>query len=272
MSGTVMQDIVHLSTEHLKVLVDDDGVAVVQLNRPQKRNAFTQAMIDAMVAALAYLDASKDVRALVVTGSPGGGPFCAGMDLKELVQISTAEAHQRRFLKDLTDAFARFSKPSVAAVTGFALGGGCEVALACDIIYAEEEARFGLPEITIGTIPGAGGTQRFARALGKYRAMELILTGDSVPAVELQRLGLVNKVFPKDHVEKEAIKLARRVATLSATVVASAKQAILTAENSHLEAGMVHEKALYYATFSTHDCKEGLSAFLEKRAPRFQHR
>ncbi|POS80533.1 enoyl-CoA hydratase/isomerase [Diaporthe helianthi] len=296
MPGSVMQDIVHLSTEHLKVLVDDDGVAVVQLNRPQKRNAFTQAMIDSMVAALADLDARKDIRALVVTGSPGGGPFCgkaAGMDLKELIQISTADAHRRAFLKDLTDAFARFSKPSVAAVTGFAvsttcmksalptkldnltgeqLGGGCELALACDIIYAEEDAKFGLPEITIGTIPGAGGTQRFARALGKYRAMELILTGDSVPATELQRLGLVNKVFPKDHVQEEAIKVARRIAALSAAVVASAKQAVLTAENSHLEAGMAHEKALYYATFSTHDCKEGLSAFLEKRAPRFEHR
>lgn len=194
------------------------------------------------------------------------------MDLKELVHISTAEAHQRNFLKDLTDAFARFSKPIVAAVAGFALGGGCEIALACDIIYAEEGAKFGLPEITIGTIPGGGGTQRFARALGKHRAMELILTGESVSADELQRLGLVNKVFPKERVEEEAIKLARRIAALSAAVVASAKQAVLTAENSHLEAGMIHEKALYYATFSTHDCKEGMSAFLEKRAPRFEHR
>ncbi|KAI7783947.1 enoylhydratase isomerase [Diaporthe eres] len=263
MAGDLMQDIVDLSTEHIKVLADDDGVALVQLSRPQKRNALTQAMIDTMVAALGYLDARKDIRALVVT---------AGVDLKELVQISTAEAHQRNFLKDLTDAFARFSKPIVAAVAGFALGGGCEIALACDIIYAEEGAKFGLPEITIGTIPGAGGTQRFARALGKHRAMELILTGESVSAAELQRLGLVNKVFPRERVEEEAIKLARRIAALSATVVASAKQAVLTAENSHLEAGMIHEKALYYATFSTYDCKEGMSAFLEKRAPRFEHR
>ncbi|KAJ0115423.1 hypothetical protein J7T55_012702 [Diaporthe amygdali] len=258
MAKNLMQDIVDVSTEHIKVLADDDGVAVLQLNRPQKRNAFTQAMIDSMVAALGYLDARKDIRALVVTGSPGG----AGMDLKELIQISTAEAHQRNFLKDLTDAFARFSKPSIAAVVGFA----------CDIIYAEESAKFGLPEITIGTIPGAGGTQRFARALGKHRAMELILTGDSVTGVEFERLGLVNKVFPKEQVQDEAIKLARRIAALSATVVASAKQAVLTAENSHLEAGMVHEKALYYSTFSTHDCREGLTAFLEKRPPRFEHR
>ncbi|KAK2613917.1 hypothetical protein N8I77_000785 [Diaporthe amygdali] len=272
MAKNLMQDIVDVSTEHIKVLADDDGVAVLQLNRPQKRNAFTQAMVDSMVAALGYLDARKDIRALVVTGSPGGGPFCAGMDLKELIQISTAEAHQRNFLKDLTDAFARFSKPSIAAVVGFALGGGCEVALACDIIYAEESAKFGLPEITIGTIPGAGGTQRFARALGKHRAMELILTGDSVTGAEFERLGLVNKVFPKEQVQDEAIKLARRIAALSATVVASAKQAVLTAENSHLEAGMVHEKALYYSTFSTHDCREGLTAFLEKRPPRFEHR
>ncbi|KAL1879835.1 hypothetical protein Daus18300_001673 [Diaporthe australafricana] len=272
MAENLMQDLVDVSTEHIKVLADDDGgVAVLQLNRPQKRNAFTQAMIDAMVAALGYLDARKETRALVVTGSPGGGPF-SGMDLKELIQISTAEAHQKNFLKDLTDAFARFSKPSVAAVSGFALGGGCEVALACDIIYAEEDAKFGLPEIKIGTIPGAGGTQRFAQALGKHKAMELILTGDLTTGAEFERVGLVNKVFPKGKIEDEAIKLARRIAALSAPVVASAKQAVLTAENSHLEAGLIHEKALYYATFSTHDCKEGLSAFLEKRPPRFEHR
>ncbi|KAI3390663.1 hypothetical protein diail_8895 [Diaporthe ilicicola] len=271
MAENLMQDVVGLSTGHISVLADDDGVAVVQLNRPQKRNAFTQAMIDTMVAALGYLDARKDIRVLVVTGSPGGGPF-SGMDLKELVEISTAEAHQRNFLKDLTDAFARFSKPSIAAVTGFALGGGCEIALACDIIYAEDNAKFGLPEIKIGTIPGAGGTQRFTQALGKHRAMELILTGDLAIGAEFERLGLVNKVFPKAQVQDEAIKLARRIAALSGPVVASAKQAVLTAENSHLEAGLIHEKALYYATFSTYDCKEGLSAFLEKRAPRFEHR
>ncbi|ORY59065.1 enoyl-CoA hydratase/isomerase [Pseudomassariella vexata] len=258
------------SSEHIKVSVNDDGVAVLQLDRLEKRNAFSQSMIEAMVAALDYLDKRSDIRAVIVAGGKDG-PFCAGMDLKELIEISTAAAHQRQFLKDLTDAFARFTKPTIAAVIGFALGGGCEIALACDMIYAADDASFGLPEMKIGTIPGAGGTQRLARALGKHKAMEFILTGDSATGAEFERLGVVNKVFPKDRVFAEAMKLATRIAAMSAPVVAAGKQAVLTVENNHLDAGMVHEKALYYSTFSMADCKEGLSAFLEKRPPKFEH-
>ncbi|KXH46113.1 enoyl-CoA hydratase/isomerase [Colletotrichum salicis] len=259
----------HLTT--LKLTVDSDkGVALVRFDRPAKRNAFSQVMIGELVSTLAHLDALDTVRAVVVTGGPEG-PFCAGMDLNELVQISTAAAHQRAFLKDLTDAFANFSKPIIAAVVGFALGGGCEIALACDMIYAAEDASFGLPEIKIGTIPGAGGTQRLARALGKHKAMEFVLTGDSASGAEFERLGVVNKVFPRQEVVPAAMKLAERIAIMSAPVTKTAKQAVLTVENSHLDAGMTMEKSLYYSTFSLGDFNEGMTAFLQKRRPDFKH-
>ncbi|KAI8246850.1 Enoyl-CoA hydratase [Colletotrichum sp. SAR 10_77] len=259
------------SLQTLELTVEaDKGVALVRFNRPAKRNAFSQVMIGEIIATLVHLDALEAVRAVVITGS-ADGPFCAGMDLNELVQISTAEAHNRAFLKDLTDAFARFSKPIIAAVVGFALGGGCEIALACDMIYAAEDASFGLPEIKIGTIPGAGGTQRLARALGKHKAMEFVLTGDSASGAEFERLGVVNKVFPRAEVVPAALKLAERIAVMSGPVVKTAKQAVLTVENSHLDAGMTMEKSLYYSTFSLGDFNEGMSAFLQKRRPEFKH-
>ncbi|KAK1708406.1 hypothetical protein CaCOL14_005157 [Colletotrichum acutatum] len=255
----------------LKLTVDSEkGVALVRFDRPAKRNAFSQVMIGELVSTLAHLDALDTIRAVVVTGGPEG-PFCAGMDLNELVQISTAAAHQRAFLKDLTDAFANFSKPIIAAVVGFALGGGCEIALACDMIYAAEDASFGLPEIKIGTIPGAGGTQRLARALGKHKAMEFVLTGDSASGAEFERLGVVNKVFPRQEVVPAAMKLAERIAVMSGPVTQTAKQAVLTVENSHLDAGMTMEKSLYYSTFSLGDFNEGMTAFLQKRRPDFKH-
>ncbi|KAK3985304.1 ClpP/crotonase-like domain-containing protein [Cladorrhinum sp. PSN332] len=255
----------------LQVNIDDTtGVALVRLHRPAKRNAFSQAMIDELVATLNDLDRLDSVRVVVLTGI-SNGPFCAGMDIKELSQLDTAEAHRRGFLKDLTDAFARFSKPTIAGVVGLALGGGFELALACDIIYAAEDATFGLPEIKIGTIPGAGGTQRLARALGKHKAMELILTGDAATGQELERLGLVSKVFPRDQVVDQALALAEKIAAKSAPVARLAKQAVLTAENTHLAVGMAAEKSLYYATFSIRDFREGQAAFLEKRPAKFTH-
>ncbi|KAK7452994.1 enoyl-CoA hydratase/isomerase [Colletotrichum acutatum] len=245
----------------LKLTVDSEkGVALVRFDRPAKRNAFSQVMIGELVSTLAHLDALDTIRAVVVTGGPEG-PFCAGMDLNELVQISTAAAHQRAFLKDLTDAFANFSKPIIAAVVGFA----------CDMIYAAEDASFGLPEIKIGTIPGAGGTQRLARALGKHKAMEFVLTGDSASGAEFERLGVVNKVFPRQEVVPAAMKLAERIAVMSGPVTQTAKQAVLTVENSHLDAGMTMEKSLYYSTFSLGDFNEGMTAFLQKRRPDFKH-
>ncbi|KAK4161601.1 ClpP/crotonase-like domain-containing protein [Cladorrhinum sp. PSN259] len=257
--------------QNLQVSIDGTtGVALVRLHRPAKRNAFSQAMIDELVATLHQLDALSSVRAVVLTGI-SDGPFCAGMDIKELSQLDTAGAHRRGFLRDLTDAFARFSKPTIAGVVGLALGGGFEVALACDIIYAAEDATFGLPEVSIGTIPGAGGTQRLTRVLGKYKAMEFILTGGTATGQEFERLGLVSKIFPRQQVVDEAIKLATKIAAKSAPVTQLAKQAVLTAENTHLDVGMAAEKSLYYATFSIKDFREGQAAFLEKRPAKFTH-
>ncbi|KAL5593538.1 hypothetical protein FOBRF1_012640 [Fusarium oxysporum] len=193
------------------------------------------------------------------------------MDLNELVELSTSKAHKIEFLKDLTDALATFSKPLIAAVVGFALGGGFEIALACDIIYAAEDAMFGLPEVKIGTIPGAGGTQRLARALGKHKAMEFVLTGEPASGAEFERLGVVTKVFPKSDVVQAATSLAEKIARLSAPVIKTAKKAVLTVENSTLDAGMTHEKALYYSTFGLDDFKEGIQSFLQKRQPSFKH-
>ncbi|KAB2574660.1 Crotonase core [Lasiodiplodia theobromae] len=257
--------------ETVRVTTRPDGVSVVEFNRPSKRNAFTQAMIDDFTSKLSALDQDTSVRAVVVTGSPGG-PFSAGVDLKELVQISEAEAHERKFLRDLTDALTAFSKPIIAAVVGFALGGGFEVALLCDIIYAADNALLGLPEIRIGTIPGAGGTQHLTALLGKHKAMEFILTGASATAQELERLGLVNRTFPADRVLDEALQLAARIASMSSAVAKLAKRSVLNASENLLSAGMDREKELYYASFSTHDCKEGMTAFLEKRPPKFEHR
>ncbi|KAK4445248.1 enoyl hydratase isomerase, partial [Podospora aff. communis PSN243] len=250
-------------------LNSETGVALIRLDRPAKRNAFSQSMIDDLAKILAQLDNDNSTRAVVLTGG-AEGPFSAGMDIKELSQITTAEAHARDFLKDLTDAFARFSKPLIAAVVGFALGGGFEIALACDIIYTTPTSPFGLPEIKIGTIPGAGGTQRLARALGKHKAMELILTGDTISGAELAQYGVV-KVFPAEQVLDEAMDLARRIAKMSGCVAKLAKRAVLMAENSHIGEGMAAEKTLYYSTFSLKDFKEGQAAFLGKREPVFKH-
>ncbi|KAF2435910.1 enoyl-CoA hydratase/isomerase [Tothia fuscella] len=249
----------------------ENGVALVELNRPEKRNALSQAMITELVATLRDLDKESRVRSVVLT-SANNGPFSAGVDLSELVHISTAEAHSRRFLCDLTDAFASFRKPIIAAVIGFALGGGFEIALACDIIYAATNSKFGFPEITIGTIPGAGGTQRLTRAIGKQKAMEFILTGETASGSEFERLGIVNKIFPPEEVITKAVELAEKIAKMSSPIAQLAKKAVLTAEQTHLDAGMELEKSLYYATFGHADKEVGMRAFLEKRKPVFEHR
>ncbi|GAW24544.1 hypothetical protein ANO14919_141310 [Xylariales sp. No.14919] len=259
-------------TNDVRVGIDPTAaVAVVQLSRPAKRNALTQAMIDRLVTLLGQLDRNEAVRAVVLMGTRKGA-FSAGVDIRELTQLTTGEAHERKFLSDLNGAFERFSKPIIAAVEGLALGGGFEVALSCDIIYAGQEATFGLPEVSIGTIPGAGGTQRLVRALGQYKAMELILSRQLISGEELAQRGLVNRVFkPDEDVVLEAKKLADRIAAYSRPVVRMAKQAVLAAENNHLYAGMAIEKQLYYMTFSLDDFKTGTNAFLTKQQPEFMH-
>ncbi|KAH7069519.1 ClpP/crotonase-like domain-containing protein [Paraphoma chrysanthemicola] len=261
-----------LDLPSLIVSIKDAGVAVVELNRPKKRNALSQALIDELTAALSQLDRSPTVRVIVLSGADAS-PFCAGADLSELAKISTAEAYSRKYLKDLGDAISSFRKPILAAVRGFAFGGGFELALMCDMIFASADARFGFPEVKLGTIPGAGGTQRLARAIGKQKAMELILTGAPTSATEMERLGVVNRVISsEDDVLEETLKVARTVASYSAGAIGLAKQAVAAAETTTLTAGLEIERALYYSSFSLADCREGIQAFLEKRPANFQHR
>ncbi|KAH7132410.1 enoyl-CoA hydratase [Dendryphion nanum] len=258
-------------SSNVLVSINDSAVAVLQLNRPLKRNALSQALINDLAGILYRLDRDPQVRCIVLTGV--GATFCAGADLSELAQISTADAYRTGWLKDIEAAFSTTRKPIVAAVRGFAVGGGFEIALLCDMIFASPDARFGLPEIKLGTTPGLGGTQRLTKAVGKHKAMELILTGSPRTAAEMERFGIVNRVCSaEEDVLEEALKVAQVVASFSAPAIALGKQAVKAAETTSLNAGLEIESALYYSSFSLEDCKEGIAAFLEKRVPTFQHK
>ncbi|KZM23174.1 catalytic [Ascochyta rabiei] len=210
----------------LIITKNEGSVVVLELNRPKKRNALSQDLIDELVKTLSRLDQDATVRAVVLTGSEEG-PFCAGADLSELASISTAEAFRTEWLKDLNDALDRFRKPVIAAVRGFAFGGGFELALLCDMIFASADARFGFPEITLGTIPGMGGTQRLTKTIGKQKALELVLTGLPVTANEMERRGVVNRVMSADEdVLQESLLIAQIIAARSAPALRLAKHAV----------------------------------------------
>ncbi|KAA8622771.1 Enoyl-CoA hydratase/isomerase [Pyrenophora tritici-repentis] len=222
------------------ISIKNEGIAILELNRPRKRNALSQALIDELVTALRQFDHDPIVFAVILTSS---GPFSAGADLNELATLTTAEATRLGWLKDLNDAFSSFRKPVLAAVRGFALGGGFELALMCDMIFASADAQFGFPEITLGTIPGAGGTQRLTKTVGKQKAMELILTGATTSAAEMERLGVVNRVVSSEEdVLEVATRTARTIASFSAPAIGLAKQAILAAETTTLGAGLEIER------------------------------
>jgi enoyl-CoA hydratase len=247
------------------VLIDRlaEGVAVVTLNRPRALNALSPALIDQLVDALTTLDRDEDVRAIVIRGS-GERAFAAGADIREM-------AGQTAVTLTKSDAFARWDEvahvrtPLIAAVRGFALGGGCELAMACDLIIAGEDAQFGQPEIKLGVIPGVGGTQRLTRAVGKARAMELVLTGRSIDAREAERIGLVTRVVPAEETFAVAEELARTIAAMPPLAVIAAKDAVNHAEELGLSAGLDYERRLFTMLFGTADQKEGMAAFVEKR-------
>jgi enoyl-CoA hydratase/carnithine racemase len=247
----------------------DGAVGVVTLDRPEKRNALSPEVMEQLASAVEHFDRDPEVGCIVIAGSDD--VFAAGADIKAMAERSLAEV-----LEASTVAFwqriASCRTPLVAAVSGFALGGGCELALLCDMIVASESAEFGQPEITLGIIPGGGGTQRLARVIGKQRAMELVLTGRRIDASEAQRLALVNVVAPKEKWLEEAIELARVVARRPPLAVKLAKQAVLAAEEMPLGAGLSHERRLYELTMATEDRVEGMRAFLEKRRPQFKGR
>jgi len=247
----------------------DGQVALLRLNRPQARNALSPEMMERIAAELERLDPDPEVRCAVIAGSEKA--FAAGADIKALSERSFAEA-----LRHPAAAFwrrlAAIKTPLVAAVSGYALGGGCELALACDMIVAAESAVFGQPEITLGIIPGGGGTQRLARVIGKQRAMEYVLTGRRFDAETAREVGLVNRVAPDERWLEEAMALAREVAERPPIAARLAKQAVLAAEETSLSAGLESERRLYELAMATEDRVEGMRAFLEKREPEFEGR
>ncbi len=251
--------------EYKSILLERRGrVGLVTLNRPQALNALNQVLLSELVQALTAFDADESVGAIVLTG--GERAFAAGADIREMAEASEAEMRQKGFV-DLFDGLRRIKKPLVAAVSGFALGGGCELALACDIILASETARFGLPEVTIGVIPGAGGTQRLTHIVGKTLAMEMILNNRHLSAAEAAQFGLVSRVLPVERILDESIALAESLAARAPLAVRSAKQAINQAFEGSLSEGLSEERDLFYHLFATEDQKEGMRAFLEKRKP-----
>ena len=247
----------------------DDNVATCRIDRPQSRNALSPELMEELAGLLESHDADPEVRCIVIAGADD--VFASGADIKALRERSFPEA-----LVHPSAAFwwrvARCKTPMVAAVSGFALGGGCELALACDIVIASETAEFGLPEVTLGIIPGGGGTQRVARVAGKQRAMELVMTGRRIDAREAERFGLVNEVCKKREYFERAQEMAATIARRPPIAVRLAKQAVLAAEESPLSAGLEAERRLYELAMATEDRVEGMQAFLDKRRPEFKGR
>ena len=253
------------------ILVETRGaVGLVTLNRPEALNALSAALIRDLGAALDAFEADDAVGAVVVTGSSKA--FAAGADIKEMADRTYMEVYLKDFITDGWERITTCRKPIVAAVAGFALGGGCEIAMMCDTIIAADTAKFGQPEINLGVIPGSGGTQRLARFVGKAKAMDMVLTGRMMDAAEAERSGLVSRVVPADQLLEEALKIATRIAELSRPAVLMAKEAINRAYETTLSEGVRFERRLFHSLFATDDQKEGMAAFIEKRKPRFKNR
>lgn len=252
------------------ILEREEGYAVLRLNRPQALNALNGTMMDEMSAVIPLLDADPGVRAIILTGSEKA--FAAGADIKEMAGKTFAEAVAEDFITRNWEAVARCRTPVIAAVAGYALGGGCELAMMCDIVLAAETAKFGQPEITLGIPPGAGGTQRLPRAIGKAKAMEMVLTGRMMDAVEAERAGLVSRVVPAATLMDEAQAVAAKIAGLSPLTTGLAKELVNAAYETPLAQGIRQERRIFHAAFGTEDQKEGMAAFVEKRKPAFKGR
>jgi enoyl-CoA hydratase/carnithine racemase len=253
----------------VEITLDEFHVALLRLNRPEARNALSPEMMEEIASELERLDPDPEVRCMVIAGSDE--VFAAGADIRAMSERSFAEA-LRHPAASFWRRIAAVKTPLVAGVSGYALGGGCELALACDMIVASDTALFGQPEITLGIIPGGGGTQRLARVLGKQRAMEYVLTGRRFDAGMAMRWGIVNQVVGKNRWLEEALEMARTVAERPPIAARLAKQAVLAAEETGLSAGLENERRLYELAMATEDRVEGMQAFLEKREPKFEGR
>ncbi|PSM40389.1 enoyl-CoA hydratase [Streptomyces dioscori] len=244
-----------------------DGVVVIQLASDNPLNPLTDVVVDALVASLARADANPEVRVVVITGSERA--FAAGADVKAMVPLSFGDAFQQNYIGRNWDAIQRVRKPLIAAVRGYALGGGCELAMMCDIVVAGDTATFGQPEVLLGIIPGAGGTQRLPRAVGKSLAMRMCLTGEPITASEAQAAGLVSQIVPDEDVLAAARDTAQAIARHSLPVVTAIKEAVNRSFEGALGEGLLFERRLFQAGFALRDQKEGITAFTERRAPSF---
>jgi enoyl-CoA hydratase len=240
----------------------ENGVGIIQLNRPKVLNALNEPTVAEIVAALEMFDDSPDIGCMVLTGNER--TFAAGADIKQMAGATPVTMLQSPMI-DYWDRLKKIGKPIVAAVSGYALGGGCELAMACDMIIASETAKFGQPEINLGVIPGAGGTQRISRAVGKALAMEIVLNGRFLTAQEALQYGLINRVLPVEVYLEETIKLAAAIAERAPIAVRLGKEAVNAAFETTLESGLAHERRLFYMLFATEDQQEGMEAFIEKR-------
>ncbi len=242
----------------------EDGVGIVQLNRPKALNALNKETMAEVLSALERFDADDEIGCIILTGNERA--FAAGADIKQMATATPVDMLNNPFI-DYWDRLRRIAKPVVAAVSGYALGGGCELAMACDMIIASETAKFGQPEINIGVIPGAGGTQRMARAVGKALAMEIVLNGRFLTADEALLHGLVNRVVPAELYLEEAIKFAAEIAARAPIALRMGKEAVNAAYETSLQAGLALERRLFYMLFATDDQREGMDAFINKRPP-----
>ena len=253
------------------IRVERDGrVGLIRLNRPEVMNALNDALMDALGAALDEFDADEGIGCVVITGSDKA--FAAGADIAAMKDWDYMDVYKSDFITRNWERLKRFRKPVIAAVRGVALGGGCELAMMCDIVLASDTARFGLPEVKLAVIPGAGGTQRMPRAVGKAKAMELVLTGRMMNADEAERSGLVSRIVPDDQLLDEALRVAHNIAGHSLPVLMMLKESVNRAWEGPLNEGLLFERRTLHATFALADQKEGMNAFLEKRKPVFSHR
>ena len=256
--------------ESLVIIERDGPVALLRLNRPQARNTLNNALMDALTAAVTQMEADDEIAVMVLTGDEKA--FAAGADIKEMKDKGFSDVYAQELITSNWEAPSRCRKPIIAAVAGYALGGGCELALMCDFIIASETAKFGQPEVNIGVLPGAGGSQRLTRAVGKSKAMDLCLTGRLMDAVEAERSGLVSRVVKADQLLPEAMEAAKRIAGHGRLAVYLAKEAVNAAFETNLTHGIRFERRLFHAAFATEDQKEGMNAFVEKRTPVYKGR
>ena len=259
-----------MTYETIEVRTEAGKVGIVTLNRPKQLNALNDQLMDELGAALKAFDADPAIGCMIVTGSEKA--FAAGADIAAMAKYTYADVYGKDFITRNWETIRSIRKPVIAAVSGFALGGGCELAMMCDFMIAAENARFGQPEIKIGIIPGAGGTQRLPRAIGKAKAMEMVLTGRMMDAAEAERAGLVSRVVPVDKLMDEALAAALSICELPGLAVMAAKEAVNRSFEGGLSDGVMFERRVFHSLYGTEDQKEGMDAFLSKRKPAFKNR